>query len=379
MAAALKTRIRRDGPISVRDYMTACLQDETHGYYRSQLAIGQGADFVTAPEISQIFGELIGLWVAVVWQQMGEPTPFDLIELGPGRGTLMADALRATRRVPGFHDAVRVSLVDSNATLRAAQRATLGDLSTTVVWVTDLGDVDVSPAGAGPNPAIIIGNEFLDAMPGRQWIKGHDHVWAERGVGVDDAGRLIFQAIGSQASAAPHANVAMLASEPGAIIEEQEFSPLLEALAHLATRRPLAALFIDYGHLRSAVGETLQAVRGHRYEPTLMSPGEADLSMQVDFAHFARMASQAAGRAGVPLAVDGPTTQAEFLGSLGIAQRASRLMAANPQRAAALEQDVARLMSPEGMGTRFKVIGIRSVGVPPLPALPAIDTGRDTP
>lgn len=384
LAIVLKARIRREGPISVRDYITACLQDETHGYYRSQRAIGQDADFVTAPEISQIFGELIGLWAAVVWQQMGQPERFDLIELGPGRGTLMADALRATRIVPGFREAARICFVESNATLRAVQRKGLGDLPSTVVWLRDVADIDGNSVevgvslNPGPAPAIIIANEFLDAMPARQWIKADDGAFRERGVGIDDAGQLMFQALGTDVGAPPSEIHAKLAPEAGAIIEEQEFSLLVDVLARLASRRPLAALFIDYGHLRSASGDTLQAVRGHRHEPVLTSPGEADLSMQVDFAHFTRMARVAAEQAGAALAVDGPTTQAEFLGALGIAQRASRLMAANPERAASLEQDVARLMAPEGMGTRFKVIGLRSIDLQPLPALPVIDIARDT-
>lgn len=356
LSAKLSARIRRDGPISVAAYMQACLQDAEHGYYRGKAAIGRSGDFITAPEVSQVFGELIGLWCAVVWQQMGEPGAFDLIELGPGRGTLMADALRATRIVKGFRDAAHVTLVETNPVLRLAQADALHQQSVTPTWTDTL---------AGPTrPAIVVGNEFLDTAAISQHVLTEDG-WRERVVTVDDAGHLQFSLRTGAAPANGPNSMARNAegawSDPaplGAIVEAR-VDPLPDWLT--ATRdAPLAALLIDYGHTEPQLGETLQAVRAHAFEHPLTSPGEADLSCQVDFSAVAEAIRPA-------LAIDGPTTQAEFLGGLGIVQRASRLMAANPTRSNAIEIGIARLMNPQGMGGRFKVLGARSHGLPPLP------------
>jgi SAM-dependent MidA family methyltransferase len=295
---------------------------------------------------------------------MGEPARLRLVELGPGRGTLMRDVLRAARTVPAFHAALEVELVESNATLAATQRATLEPESVRLRWSAELA------AQADAVPAIVIANEFLDTLPVEQWVRRNGR-WLPRRVGLDAAGQLAFVEGEPDAGVSPpHVAAAV---RDGDVIETRAaaFAAWSARLAALAP--PLAALFIDYGHAAPGLGDTLQAVRAHCYENALAAPGEADLTAQVDFAAFAAAAAQHG------LACDGPVTQAEFLGALGIAERASRLMAANPARAAAIEGDVARLMAPNGMGGRFQAIGVRSRELPPLPGLATMDSGAHAP
>lgn len=362
LARRLAERIVRDGPISVAEYVETCLHDPQYGYYRRQVAIGAAGDFVTAPEISQVFGEIIGLWCAVVWQQMGAPPAVRLIELGPGRGTLMHDALRAVRLVPAFRAALSVDLVESNTTLAAIQRTTLSGESVRMRWSRDL-----SP---GSGPAIVIANEFLDTFPVAQFVF-RNGAWHTRCVGIDAGGKLAF----TDRPLAPGVRVATGMPRPseGDIVSSHQraFDGFARELAACGT--PLAALFIDYGHAKPGFGDTLQAVAAHRYADPLQTPGEADLTAQVDFSAFANTV-RASG-----LASDGPLPQAEFLGRLGAVERASRLMAANPDRAATIEAGMARLMAPTGMGSRFQVIGIRSLDVSPLPALATVSSPHPAP
>lgn len=353
LAARLRAQIRREGPITVRDYMRTCCCDPSHGYYVARPAIGAAGDFVTAPEMSQVFGELIGLWAAVVWQRMGSPSRFNLVELGPGRGTLMSDALRASRRVPGFLDAAELHLVEVSPELRRRQAETLREGGCTPSWHWHLTQVPVAPS-------IVIGNELVDALPVEQYVR-QACGWRRRAVCLDAADRLVFGVDASGPGYFPRG--APPDARPGDIVEHRMTMDLAFGLSRLAAAGPLACLLIDYGHVGPAPGDTLQAVRGHAFEHPLTSPGEADLTAQVEFA------SLAANALSFDLAVDGPVTQGELLGSLGIMQRTSRLMAANPSRAAEIEASVARVMSPTGMGTRFKAIGIRSRLLPSLPGL----------
>jgi NADH dehydrogenase [ubiquinone] 1 alpha subcomplex assembly factor 7 len=336
LAQKLIARIKATGPISVADYMDACLNDPQHGYYRTQQAIGRDGDFITAPEISQVFGELIGLWCTVVWQQMGSPQRVNLIELGAGRGILLGDALRAARVVPAFRAAIAVHVLDANPALIAQQRVALADSGVPISWHATLA------ALPSDTPSIWIANEFLDTLPVTQTAGTAGGGAVIRCVGLDGDGRLAF-----------------VEGDRPVVRETQDFSALAAAIA-LRAMLPLAALFIDYGTSGGVPGETLQAARNHAFEHVLTSPGEADISGHVDFAAFA---------AALPLAVEGPTTQAEFLGRLGIMERASKLMAGNPRKANALEMGVARLMQPAGMGTRFLVLAARSPQMPPLPGL----------
>ena len=334
----------------VDDFMEACHAHPLYGYRHKANSIGATGDFVTAPEISQVFGELIGLWSAVVWETMGRPAPLRLIELGPGRGTLMRDALRAGKAMPGFLSAISVHLVEVSEPMRRLQRPTLlgsiGDNAPAVTWHDVLADV---PEGA----AIVIANELLDALPIRQIV--HDgRTWRERVVALGTDGRLQFAA----GDAVEFRST--IPVQHGAIVELRAGED--ELLAALAARTdPYAALFVDYGPAEPSFGDTLQAVHGHAYIDPLAEPGAADLTAHVQFAALAQKA-RAAG-----LAADGPIAQAEFLGRLGIVERTARLMAANPSRAAEIEAATQRLMSPGGMGQLFKAIVVRSPSVPAPP------------
>lgn len=333
--------IRENGPMTVAEFMGACLYDPEGGYYATRPAIGgAGADFLTAPEASQMFGELIGLWCAHEWDALGKPA-FNLIEIGPGRGVLMQDALRATQRVEGFHDAMNVVFVETSAPLREEQLSRVPEAE----WVSSLED-------APPGPSIIIGNEFLDCLPIRQFVRG-DEGWHEKLVGVDEAGALIFGL--SAAIAAPESD-----DEIGAV---RELAPALDSVVYELERRlhsdPCRALFIDYGYVRPEGADTLQALQRHKKVDALEAPGEADLTAHVDFARLATLAENA------QLTVSGPLTQSHFLRALGIEMRVDMLTQSNPQHAERLAREVRRLTHADEMGALFKAICISSPGLPP--------------
>jgi NADH dehydrogenase [ubiquinone] 1 alpha subcomplex assembly factor 7 len=370
----------------VDEYMRLCQADPEHGYWQRAGSIGAEGNFITAPEISQVFGELIGLWCAVVWQGMSRPAPLRLIELGPGRGTLMRDALRAARRVPGFLDATTVHLIEASAPLRELQRRTLASMRRPdapppcgeglgvggITTVLESPPPYPSPTrGEGAplaiawhelldqvpeGPAIVIANEFLDAFPIRQLVF-RDGAWRERVIGVDVHGNLRF-AVGPKMDCPDEGP--RTPPEAGAILELRASED--ELLSQLARRQaPFTALFIDYGPAGSAYGDTLQAVHRHAWVDPLSLPGVADLTAHVRFASLAHKARV------MGLVADGPITQAEFLGRLGIAERAARLMAANSERAGEIETGVQRLMSPTGMGELFKAMAVRSRTLPSPP------------
>ena len=352
LAIKLKDEIRHGGPITVAEFMSRCLWDEAHGYYATRRVIGRAGDFITAAEISQTFGEIIGLWAGVVWQQvLGAPQAVQLVEYGPGRGTMMRDALRAARVIPGLCEATSVHLLEMSPELIAAQREALSDAPVPISWGHNLVGFRT--------PAIIIANEFLDAWPVEQWIKT-ENGWRQRGIGLDLRGELCFSDMNQ-----PPVNDGFETRFPGApvgaLVENQRLERLAEAFQTLARSGPVTALIIDYGYATASVGDSLQAVREHKYESPLTSPGEADLSAHVSFYELASVLHSCG------LAIDGPVTQAEFLSSLGIIERGSRLMHANPARAGEIETGLARLLAPNGMGTRFKAIGVRSPQLPPLP------------
>jgi SAM-dependent MidA family methyltransferase len=351
LKAILAALIRSEGPIGIDRFMRLCLQDPVHGYYRRGAPIGREGDFVTAPEISQIFGELLGLWTAQVWIDLGRPHPFRLVELGPGRGTLMADAVRAMRIVPGLLDAAAVTLVESNAALRAEQAQRLAG-APRLLWADCFEPQET--------PTIVLANEFLDCLPIRQFVAG-DAVWHERLVGLDDAGELAF-------GLSPPVPLALPPASPGRIVEIGEGADdLLAAFGEAARLAPFAALLIDYGPARGVFGDTLQAVSRHRPVDPLALPGESDLTAHVRFEALAH----AAVRHGLVAA--GPHPQGAFLEALGLAERAERLAMGAPDAAAAAEiaSGAARLTagSPGGMGRLFHAFGLRSPGLPPLPAL----------
>jgi SAM-dependent MidA family methyltransferase len=346
LEAEIRRMIAADGPLPVSRYIELCLGHPRHGYYLTRDPLGAAGDFITAPEISQMFGELIGAWAATVWRQMGAPPSVHLIELGPGRGTLIADALRATRAVADFRAALSVHLVEVSAALRGKQQAMLA--GTTAFWHERIEEV---PAG----PAIAIANEFVDALPIDQFVNDRDG-WHLRMIGLTD-GRLSFVVMPDPMPLP----VRRLDAPAGAIFEWRHDAPVA-ALARRIARQGGAALIVDYGHGKTSCGDTLQAVRDHKFADPLVDPGEADLTAQVDFAALA-----ATARRHGAMAV-GPLAQGEFLRRLGIAQRAARLKAsATPQQAAAIDAALARLTAPDQMGDLFKVLAIAD---PKLGALP---------
>ncbi len=353
LAVRLARLIEATGPLTVAQYMAACLSDPEHGYYQHRDPLGRAGDFITAPEISQLFGELIGVWCVATWQAMGEPASFTLAELGPGRGTLMADLLRAAGIRPGFATAARVHLVETSPRLRAIQAETLARTGAAPIWHDTVGDL---PGG----PVILIANEFFDALPIRQFVRT-DGGWAERVVGLGADRALAFGLM-------PGATLPELPPDvaPGTIWEVAAAAGALTA--EIGTRlasAPGAALIVDYGYGTSPPGPTLQAVRGHAFDDPLAHPGEADLSAHVDFAALAE-AAEAAGAHAAPL-----LTQADFLRRLGIRERAERL--AKGKDAATVEtlrKAAERLVAPEQMGDSFKILGLGTPGL----NLPVFDT-----
>jgi len=350
LAERLVRHIRAHGPMTIAAYMTMTLHDPRAGYYARRDPLGAAGDFVTAPEISQIFGELIGLWCADLWQRMGSPDPIVLAELGPGRGTLMADFLRATRRIGGFHDALHLHLVEASPLLRERQRQALPEFAP--VWVASIDDL---PDG----PLLIIANEFLDALPIRQLVRGRTH-WMERLVAADQNGQLVF-ADGSESPMLSLLVPPRRCDEPsGAVVEIcPAATALAAALAERFARHPGAALFVDYGYAETPPGDTLTAISAHRAATVLDRPGAADLSAHVDFAVFAE-AARASGAA-----VYGPMTQRRFLTELGAETRLAALARnAGPAQRATLETGLRRLIDPQEMGTLFKVLALTSPGMP---------------
>jgi SAM-dependent MidA family methyltransferase len=327
----LKEMILESGPIGLDRYMAVALGHPVHGYYRTREAVGSENDFITAPEINQMFGELIGLWCVEVWRLMGEPEAFHVVELGPGRGTLMADALRAAKVAPDFLDALDVHLVEISAPLRERQRAALEGRGFKVAWHASAGDVP-------PGPAIFIANEFFDVLPVRHYVH-RDGGWRERLIGLDEHGRLSF-GVG-----AAHETAIAAEGETDDILEVGvAASRLMTQLGVRIVTQGGALLAIDYGYSEPATGETLQAVRGHQFVDPLAHPGEADLTAHVNFSALARAAR------GAGCAVHGPVPQGQFLTRLGIFERASILeRAATPAQSASINTALDRLAG-EGAG-----------------------------
>lgn len=354
----LRVLIGEQGPRSIDKFVADCLTHHRFGYYRQAHVIGAAGDFVTAPEISQVYGELIGIWCAAVWETMGRPCCVRLVELGPGRGTLMADALRALRVVPELLNTLRVELVEISGPLKAEQELRLADVPVTIIWCEDIAPFD----GA----TIIVGNEFLDTIPVRQLVF-HAGYWHERCVGLDSNGGLCF-VNGAEVDWQSCPLVTPSTAVEGDILEVREWrgpdGALGDTLAGLLSDGPLAALFVDYGYEGPTKGDTLQAVRQHRHEPVFVNPGEADVTAHVDFTSFACQLAE------LGLGVDGPISQAQFLSALGLAVRAERLLgAAAPHQINGIEMGIGRLVAPHGMGGRFKAIGLRSPELAKLAAL----------
>ena len=331
-------RIALTGPITVAEFMAEALSHPRLGYYRKATPVGAGGDFTTAPEISQIFGELVGAWLAERWIAMGRPQPVSLVELGPGRGSLMADALRATRGVAGFHDAVDLHLVEINEPLRSLQAAALSPVKPT--WHARLDSV---PEG----PMLLVANEFFDALPVRQFEKT-EKGWVERMVGLAVDGQTLRFAL------APGITPFARLLPDGSVGAQAEISEAGQMIAAAIGRRLQRhggwALIIDYGDERAGRVASLQGVRGHRGADALERPGETDLSTHVDFAALAKAS-------GLPSF--GPVGQGEFLRRLGALQRAAALkVRASEAQRQAIDAALARLIEPDQMGRLFRVMAV---------------------
>jgi NADH dehydrogenase [ubiquinone] 1 alpha subcomplex assembly factor 7 len=354
LAARIARRIRAEGPISVAAYMAMALHDPEHGYYRRRHPIGEKGDFITAPEISQIFGELIGLWCADLWQRGGAPDPVRVVELGPGRGTLMADFLRAAAAVPEFRRAIRLTLVEASPVLRAAQAERLAAAAPDFA-PHFCENLDAVPDG----PMLLVANEFLDALPVRHFVRGPGG-WGERLVAVDKTDRLIFIDGPADALAAALVPPALKGSPVGTIAEIcPAAAALAGGIAARLARHPGAALLIDYGHVAPNPGATLAAIRRHRGAAVLDDPGMSDLSAHVDFPTI-RAAAEMAGAVAC-----GPVPQGEFLAALGAGARLATLCAAaSPDQREMLALGLRRLIDPREMGTLFKAMALVSPGLP---------------
>jgi SAM-dependent MidA family methyltransferase len=348
LAERIARLIKASGPIGVADYMILCLFDPAYGYYTTREPFGAQGDFTTAPEISQMFGELIGVWVYQAWQTAGAPSPVTIAEIGPGRGTLMKDLLRTLGRFdPPLARSAHFALIETSPRLTEIQKQTLGGTDARVAWHTS---IETLP----PHPLILVGNELFDALPIRQYVKTPAG-WRERVVGLGKGGGLAFMAgpgapdnalLPPDAAGAPEGVIVELAPARSA---------LMEAVAHKLANHGGAALFIDYGYAEPGVGDTLQALRRHEYDDVLAHPGEADLTAHVDFAALASVARSHGLTASV-------TTQGDFLLRMGLLERAGAL-GANGDKTLQdkLRVEVERLAGPSatgGMGELFKVLEI---------------------
>ena len=341
-------QIVTSGPISVATYMGLCLTHPSKGYYRAADPLGASGDFITAPEISQMFGELIGFWLVNLWQQMSEPKSFTLLELGPGRGTLMADILRVACRAPGFRDGLNLRLFETSPGLMAEQKARLEVYEPK--WLQDFESFE-------DGPVLVIANEFFDALPIRQFIRKADG-WHERQVGLVDGKRAFgLSPTPIPASAMPDA----VANAEMDTMLEVSFAgaEVLTRLAKVMAKQGGSLLAIDYGYDTTQTGDTLQGVRRHAYADVLEAPGETDISAHVDFGALGNVA-RVAGLATQPLA-----TQGQFLTRLGIGERAAALTRANPAAAADIRTAHDRLVGQDQMGTLFKVFCAHSPGLAP--------------
>ncbi|PCI06118.1 MAG: methyltransferase [Hyphomicrobiales bacterium] len=338
--------------MSIAEYTHICMSDPSHGYYQQQNPIGRTGDFITAPEISQMFGELIGIWCIEAWRQMGEPEAFNLIELGPGRGILMADLLRAAQSTPKFLEAATVTLVESSPKMQELQRKKLGDQCT---WTSDISEL---PAG----PSIVIANEFLDVLPFRQYVK-HQSQWVERAVGANAEFSDLEFTIGSGFIDSRLLPEGAEKEPDGAVFE---IAPAREAIMQMVAEHVKehggTTLFIDYGHTASGFGDTFQAVLKHEFTDPLVAPGKADLTNHVDFFPLIKVAKATGCHTFRPL------SQGEFLLALGLLERAGNLGHGEDEATQArLKSEAERLALPGQMGDLFKCLAFASTKMALLP------------
>lgn len=331
----IKKQIQHAGPMDLGQYMSIALSHPQHGYYMKQDPLGWAGDFTTAPEISQMFGEMLGIWAADAWLALRMPKKFALVECGPGRGTLMKDLMRAVKRVEGFHDAADIHLIEISEVLKEKQEQNLGHFNPTWHKTFDTVPTDM--------PLFVIGNEFLDALPFRQFMF-KDGRWQERVIGVQDDA-LVF-------GLRPAGPLADKLPKRASLDDIYEIAPVREVfIKNVAERLKTqhgAGIFIDYGYIQDGYGDTFQAVRGHEYVDVLSHVGDADLTNHVDFSALHRRV----GKEHVQL-----TTQGDFLRTLGIVIRAEVLKKkAGREQAKELQKGLDRLINYSEMGELFKVL-----------------------
>lgn len=334
----IKSRIRKEGPMMVGEYMALALAHPEYGYYVRKDPLGVKGDFTTSPEISQIFGELIGAWLAMQWIMMGKPEAA-LAEIGPGRGTLMADILRATARIKGFHDSITVHLMELSPVLRQKQWNTIAGKHPNVNWHMGFAEIP-------SKPLLLVGNEFFDALPIRQFLHTEDG-WKERLITLTKKNTLKF--VLEPATPPYH-----LKDEPvsGTYYEYSEAATqLMLVLSNRIFTYGGTALIIDYGYEGRTHGNTLQAVREHQKHDPLEAPGTADLTAHVDFYNLTRTAAIGG------TTVYGPVPQRDFLNKLGARERATKLCEkATKKQKAAILSGLKRLTDADQMGELFKVL-----------------------
>ena len=346
LQAELKKLIASSGPMPVWRYMELCLTHPRHGYYVSRDPLGREGDFTTAPEVSQMFGELLGLWAASVWRAMDSPPALQLIELGPGRGTMMADALRALRVLPPLYQALSIHLVEINPVLREKQQATLSGVRN-IIWHDHIDEVP-------PGPSVILANEYFDVLPMHQMVK-RETGWHERTVEIDADGKLAF---GASAEPMPRFEVLLpplvRAAPVGAVFEWRPDTEIMKIATRVRDDGG-AALIIDYGHLRSDAGDTFQAIARHSFADPLKNPGPGRRH------RACRFPGAGARRRGYRRARARPGVAGRIPQALGIEQRAATLMAkTTPEVSEDISGALKRLTDGGrgGMGSMFKVLAI---------------------
>jgi SAM-dependent MidA family methyltransferase len=357
LQSEIKKLIKSSGPMPVWRYMELCLTHPSYGYYISRDPLGREGDFTTSPEVSQMFGELLGLWVGSVWKAIGSPSLLRLIELGPGRGTLMADALRALRVLPPLYQALSIHLVEINPVLREKQKAALSGVPI-IAWHDS---IDQVPNG----PAVILANEYFDVLPIHQAVK-RETGWHERTVEIDDGGKLTF---GFAPDPMPRFEVLLpplvRAAPIGAVFEWRSDTEIMKIATRMRDQGG-AALIIDYGHVRSDAGDTFQAIARHSFADPLKNPGQADVTAHVDFQALARAAEDLGAR------VHGPVPQGDFLKWIGIETRAVTLMAKASLEVSEDISSALKRLTGDGrgaMGSMFKVLAVSEPGLTALAGL----------
>jgi SAM-dependent MidA family methyltransferase len=378
LAREIAAIIEQEGPITLERYMSLCLQHPRYGYYMTRDPFGAEGDFITAPEISQMFGEMLGVWIGEAWTAAGKPAEARLAELGPGRGVLMSDVLRVGRVAPGFLEAISVDLVETSPVLRQLQARTLERSPTPINWRANIGEIPRAPL-------FVLANEFFDALPARHFVKaGHGPPqkggpvsgaffgWRERLIGLNAEGELAF-------GLAPHIETGLpLAPPPGSIVEINVVAQrLMSEIARRIVADGGALLLVDYGYTQTTLGESLQAVAQHAYVDPLAAPGEADLTTHVDFAALARAAREKGAK------VQGPVTQSDFLKQLGIERRAETLRRkATARQLADIDSALERLVGigdpREHMGEVFKVMAVMHPDAPEMPGFASRSRSNET-